>query len=192
MSASDPLLKDEWWWMGKQLTSLIPASGVSHSVSARVNVLALCFLLSLLLAAPTQAGFLGIEFDVDDCINKYIEKMRWAKQRRLMKDICQVKHESASSRTEKRFAQCVLDSIFEVSDDSNGRRVLQSCSSKTGEEAAYRRLVTRFPIQRDISEMLNQQQSNQRKPQAHQPITIIDQNGKPISCIRIGEVIHCP
>ena len=145
--------------------------------------------VSLVIASSAHAGFLGIEFDEDDCIEKYSDKMRWSKQRQLMRAICHFKHDD-NSRTEKRFAQCVLDSIFEVSDDSNGRRVLQSCSSRVGDEASYRRFVVRFPMQPDSSEIPRQMQAPSGS-QHPQPITIIE-NGLPKPCMRMGETIHCP
>jgi hypothetical protein len=45
-------------------------------------------LLALLFPTSSAAGVLGIEFDEDDCIEKYSDKMRWSKQRRLMTDAC--------------------------------------------------------------------------------------------------------
>lgn len=153
--------------------------------------LRLFILLALFVPLSSSAGIFGIEFDEDDCIEKYSDKMRWAKQRRLMTDICYVKHGSGS-QTEKRFAQCVLDSILEVSDDSNGRRVLQSCSSKTGDQATFRRFVNRFPMQPDQAEILRQLQEESRSEARHpKSITIIGPNG-PRPCMLIGEILHCP
>lgn len=146
--------------------------------------------VSLVFASSAQAGFLGIEFDEDDCIDKYSEQMRWPKQRKFMSDICRLKH-SDNSRIEKRFAQCVLDSIFEISDDSNGKRVVQSCSSKVGDEASYRRYVGRFSMQQDPSEIIRKMQ-DQSESQIKRPIVIIDSDGKTRLCIRLGEIIDCP
>jgi len=161
--------------------------------SRRVALVAVFALSMFLFPPPTTAyaGFLGIEFDEDDCIEKYTEKMRWAKQKRLMSDICYLKHDSSSSRAEKRFAQCVLDSILEVSDDSQGKRVLQSCSSKSGDEATYRRFVGRFPTTPDVGEAIRQHESDRNASRSPRTVTIMDSNGNLRVCTVVGNVLHC-
>jgi len=164
-------------------------------VCARALRFAIAFTLSffaLPFSAPASAGFLGIEFDADDCVDKYTDKMRLGKQRNLMRDMCRVKHDSGSSRTEKRFAKCVLDLIYEISDDSQGKRVLQSCSAKTGEEVTYKRLIGRFSTQPNVEEFSRQTESNRNTLQGPRTITILDSDGTPRLCMIIGDMVHCP
>ncbi len=162
----------------------------TNCLSRSMEVLFLAAVISVLAPANTaRAALFGIEFDDDDCIEKYDDKMRWAEQRRLMKDVCSIKHDGDSTRAEKRFAQCVLDSIFDVADNSNGRRVIQACSSKTGDEGSFRRFVGRFPMAPDTQDIDRRIQGSQ--PDVGRPITILGPNG-PVICFQTGQLLHCP